>query len=483
MTLNVRFRDTYEVSPPYTIFGSDLFEGRVAYGNDLGGYQHLFDVTGAWGTVRAAEMVGRPSAVRIDGVEDVTVRFGGHGDARVTVVGVRSGMLETGRGNDTVHVGVASAGSDRGNDFRVVTGGGDDRVSIAGFDAIPAIGTLVEASLVTLHALIAVTEAALERVQRDAWSIAEVLWTMADDTITEDWRAQAMVQFTTLVDQVNETIAAASYEGRALLATDDNQATGITTWALSNLPAIEVNATAGATLTLDARINLTSDGALPFPDAPFAIASNGPLLAGEALAILGLGPISDLPWVWPNQGENVVIKTLPEVIAAIDLARAHYQEADWIVDRALAQLRVDPPPADPTYDAPFDSTGRFQSSDIRLGRGNDFFQGHGGRDTVYGGVGDDTLAGGGGDDVLRGGGGADTFVFALNGAATLGNDVVVDFRGWEGDRLLFAGDASFTEADLTIVDYGNAVLVDFGTGAVLLRNVTSLGSGEIVIAA
>lgn len=68
-------------------------------------------------------------------------------------------------------------------------------------------------------------------------------------------------------------------------------------------------------------------------------------------------------------------------------------------------------------------------------QGADFLHGGQGRDSVYGGQGDDVLIGGLGDDFLEGGLGADTFVFA----PAQGNDLLVDLRFEEGDRLNLQG--------------------------------------------
>jgi Ca2+-binding RTX toxin-like protein len=61
--------------------------------------------------------------------------------------------------------------------------------------------------------------------------------------------------------------------------------------------------------------------------------------------------------------------------------------------------------------------------------GDDVLMGEPGNDTLFGGAGKDTLNGGAGNDSIQGGTAADTFVFAWEGAPTLGNwDKVTDFE-------------------------------------------------------
>ena len=108
-----------------------------------------------------------------------------------------------------------------------------------------------------------------------------------------------------------------------------------------------------------------------------------------------------------------------------------------------------------------------QGDDFAHGNpGEDMMFGDLGRDTLHGGQGDDRLLGGEdadwlsgdlGNDVLTGGAGADGFNFA----GGQGRDTVTDFRGAEGDRLIFArGDVADFNALLAraTVSDGNVVI-------------------------
>ena len=92
--------------------------------------------------------------------------------------------------------------------------------------------------------------------------------------------------------------------------------------------------------------------------------------------------------------------------------------------------------------------------------GDDVLDGAGGRDTLIGDLGNDTLTGG--DDL-------DLFLFR----AAFGNDVITDFEGGAGivDRIFFQG-LGLSEADLTLTDGTNGVLIEAGTyGTLLLEGV------------
>ncbi|HYD68514.1 hypothetical protein [Azospirillum sp.] len=102
------------------------------------------------------------------------------------------------------------------------------------------------------------------------------------------------------------------------------------------------------------------------------------------------------------------------------------------------------------------------------GLAGDTVSGAAGADTLFGGQGGDALLGGDGndvlwgnlgDDTLTGGAGADRFGFGGNSGA----DVVADFDGAGGDRILLAGGLTYT--------------VQAGTGGVA---VLALGTGNTV---
>lgn len=104
------------------------------------------------------------------------------------------------------------------------------------------------------------------------------------------------------------------------------------------------------------------------------------------------------------------------------------------------------------------------------GAGNDIINGNMGQDTCVGGDGADTVRGGQGDDFLHAGTG-DDWLFGDLGSNTLtggagtdtffagaGRDVVTDFNGAEGDRVLVGAGVTWhasPSADGVIVDFSN----------------------------
>lgn len=91
----------------------------------------------------------------------------------------------------------------------------------------------------------------------------------------------------------------------------------------------------------------------------------------------------------------------------------------------------------------------FAGRDVLRGNaGNDNLNGGAGADTIAGGAGFDLIRGGTGADVLSGGAGADSFIFA---SAAEGGDRISDFKGAEGDRLVF-----------TSSGFGNAMGIKIG---------------------
>lgn len=93
-----------------------------------------------------------------------------------------------------------------------------------------------------------------------------------------------------------------------------------------------------------------------------------------------------------------------------------------------------------------DISGFNQSNDvINAQSGNDSLDGKSGDDLLRGGGGDDSLMGGAGNDLLVGGARADRFVFDSGKkfkASDFGLDVISDFYGAEGDRVVL-GKPSF----------------------------------------
>lgn len=83
-------------------------------------------------------------------------------------------------------------------------------------------------------------------------------------------------------------------------------------------------------------------------------------------------------------------------------------------------------------------TGGTGDDTLEGGAGNDILFGGNGRDVLIGGVGSDQLIGEAGKDRLTGGLGADHFIFTArtdSGAASVGRDVIIDFRRAQGDII------------------------------------------------
>lgn len=127
--------------------------------------------------------------------------------------------------------------------------------------------------------------------------------------------------------------------------------------------------------------------------------------------------------------------------------------------------------------------GRF--GDALTGDSQDnHLKGLGGDDALSGGSGDDTLAGGPGDDTSTGGSGADRFMYD---SASLGDDVITDFRRTDGDKIYFTSDLEVSIAQ----QYGNSqadslISVDLNPDestaeiTVLVKGVSDLTTADIL---
>ena len=118
--------------------------------------------------------------------------------------------------------------------------------------------------------------------------------------------------------------------------------------------------------------------------------------------------------------------------------------------------------------------------------GNDRLTGGRAQDTLFGGNGDDRLDGQAGNDLLSGDRGADRFVFRDG----YGRDIIADFDGSDGDRLLLDAnlwnDGALTAAQVVsrfASVTGGRVVFDFGDGDVLdLQGVTTrAGLADFVV--
>jgi len=100
-----------------------------------------------------------------------------------------------------------------------------------------------------------------------------------------------------------------------------------------------------------------------------------------------------------------------------------------------------------------------------------YFNGTDGDDTLEGTRNDDTFTGSAGNDILRGSYGNDTFIFEIGN----GVDHILDYNAAH-DTIQFTG---LLYSDLTISQSGSSVLIEYGSGDLLiLENVSLADFGE-----
>lgn len=114
-----------------------LFGGLVE-AETIGGTDHSFDVTGGWNSVKNAfAQSDQAEHLRFDGFVHVDIAVGSAEPADgsvIEVVGAKRGNIVTGDGNDIITVEMLSNEGQWNNEFRIVAGGGDDLVTLAGLD-------------------------------------------------------------------------------------------------------------------------------------------------------------------------------------------------------------------------------------------------------------------------------------------------------------------------------------------------------------
>ena len=103
--------------------------------------------------------------------------------------------------------------------------------------------------------------------------------------------------------------------------------------------------------------------------------------------------------------------------------------------------------------------------------GNDTLNGGASNDTLNGGANDDDLIGQDGNDTLIGGSGADDFIFDDGHGA----DTVTDFQNGSDQFDLTAVAGIDDIGDLTIIDNGATVTVNYGTGSFTITNLADPG--------
>jgi Ca2+-binding RTX toxin-like protein len=117
--------------------------------------------------------------------------------------------------------------------------------------------------------------------------------------------------------------------------------------------------------------------------------------------------------------------------------------------------------------------GNLGADTVHGGAGADTVYGGQGADWVYGDDGADRLSGDLGDDSLIGGAGPDRFGFGLADGA----DLILDFNGVLGDRVLLPKAAVYTISDLA----GSARIDLGGASSITLSGISASGLGEWVV--
>ncbi len=87
--------------------------------------------------------------------------------------------------------------------------------------------------------------------------------------------------------------------------------------------------------------------------------------------------------------------------------------------------------------------GNMADDTVYGGQGDDTMYGGAGDDFLYGGLGGDVLIGGKGNDVMVTGDGADSIMVGR----TAGEDMIIDFSGADGDRIVFTSNLNETTID------------------------------------
>jgi Ca2+-binding RTX toxin-like protein len=106
---------------------------------------------------------------------------------------------------------------------------------------------------------------------------------------------------------------------------------------------------------------------------------------------------------------------------------------------------------------------------ITAGAGHDTIVGAQGHDQIFAGAGDDIIRAGSGHDRIRSGAGNDT-VWGGRGAdwfwSSAGEDQIMDFNGFEGDRIVIDAGAGFS-----LIQQDSALLVESSLGVTRLWDV------------
>ncbi|MFT8242490.1 flagellin [Roseomonas sp. BN140053] len=179
------------------------------------------------------------------------------------------------------------------------------------------------------------TNTALKNVSDTMTEIRTVLVKLADDNTSTDQRTQYTAQFGALVDKVNRFLSDATYNGKSLIGTDENAATDVVTVRNESGQTFAVGQVAGATLTFDTAINLTTAGTLTTADGAFTLAAGAAMTALNARAMLGTGPAADLPDVRAGAGTATAIKTFSAVQGAVNTAMNRYGNDSKYVDAQI----------------------------------------------------------------------------------------------------------------------------------------------------
>ncbi|MEJ8308249.1 rhizobiocin [Agrobacterium larrymoorei] len=117
----------------------------VAFDTSITGFS--FDVAGAWNSVKNVLAVSdEAQTIKVKDFVHADILLGGNGNSTVEVLNVKRGNIETGAGNDNVHISLLSNSTAWVNDTVIKTGAGNDNIVITQGQSLKDIGGIVNAN-------------------------------------------------------------------------------------------------------------------------------------------------------------------------------------------------------------------------------------------------------------------------------------------------------------------------------------------------
>ena len=184
----------------------------------------------------------------------------------------------------------------------------------------------------SLQGLLTTTTKVLEGVSGKMAEMRKLLVNLSNDSLSPETRKTYSDDFNNKVKEINLSISDATYNGRSLLATDENLGADVSAVRNENGEGVTILGTSGASLTFDTAINIsTYDAAAPgtpdTADPDFSLAAHGTpastvMTAADARAILsGTGTLPD---VRAGSGTATPIKSFDTVMNAVSDALSKF---------------------------------------------------------------------------------------------------------------------------------------------------------------